>query len=195
MTAVRAIAATFSDWRTVKSRKALQLIFEVSLEQQADVLTMLGAPLPDEPKWCGIALLNPPAGTPINPSDRKDQPTPAPSVGQAGHHPDEAPPAGGTRSRSEIGKEHYRNAPEMEKALIRAARLSDDERFRAWLTTRYWPQENEAVDEAGAVFSIRNICCDGGSRKLIAEDPACYQRYIELETEFRISVGEMATPR
>lgn len=54
----RAIKATFADWRTVKGRKQLQLIFEVPLEQQQSVLTMLGAPNPSDPSWCGIALLD-----------------------------------------------------------------------------------------------------------------------------------------
>lgn len=54
-----AIKATYSDWRTVKSRKVLQLVFEVALEEQDNVLGMLGAPLPDREVWCGIALLKP----------------------------------------------------------------------------------------------------------------------------------------
>ena len=50
-----AILATFADWRTVKGRKVLQLIFEVPLEDQAKVLTHLGAPMPMSEMWCGIA--------------------------------------------------------------------------------------------------------------------------------------------
>lgn len=55
-----AIQATFSDWRTVKSRKALQLILEVPIEQTEAVLTALGAPMPDQPKWVAVALLQEP---------------------------------------------------------------------------------------------------------------------------------------
>lgn len=50
-----AILATFADWRTVKGRKVLQLIFEVPLEEQAKVLSHLGAPMPMAHIWCGIA--------------------------------------------------------------------------------------------------------------------------------------------
>lgn len=90
----RAIQATFSDWRTVKSRKMLQLVFEVSLEQQAEVLTMLGAPLPDAPQWCAIALMNSPAGPSTQEqkghatgkSPGKDTPPPA-----GEHHKDRRP--------------------------------------------------------------------------------------------------------
>ena len=56
-----AFTATFSDWRTVKSRKALQLVLEVPLEQQGQVLAILGAPMPDNPKWVAVALLDPKA--------------------------------------------------------------------------------------------------------------------------------------
>ena len=57
MSAPAAIRATFSDWRTVRTRRALQLIFEVPLEQQAAVLAILGAPLPEAETWCAIARL------------------------------------------------------------------------------------------------------------------------------------------
>lgn len=55
--APRAISATYHDWRTVKGRKQLQLIFEVPIEQQKQVLEMLGAPNSSDPKWCAIALM------------------------------------------------------------------------------------------------------------------------------------------
>lgn len=57
MTDPAIIAATFSDWRPVKSRKVLQLIFEVPVEETEKVLTALGAPMPHEEHWCSIALL------------------------------------------------------------------------------------------------------------------------------------------
>lgn len=54
----RVITASFSEWRMVKTRKTLQLVFEVPLERQAEVLTMLGAPMPDQEIWCAIALMS-----------------------------------------------------------------------------------------------------------------------------------------
>lgn len=53
-----AVQARYADWRPVKGRKVLQLILEVPLEQQGDVLSMLGAPLPDRDLWVAIALLS-----------------------------------------------------------------------------------------------------------------------------------------
>lgn len=52
-----AILATFADWRTVKGRKVLQLVFEVPLEDQAKVLSHLGPPMPMADIWCGIAKI------------------------------------------------------------------------------------------------------------------------------------------
>ena len=53
------IRATFSDWRPVKSRKVLQLILEVPVEQTEQVLQTLGAPMPDAERWVAVALLQP----------------------------------------------------------------------------------------------------------------------------------------
>src|SRR6185437_15843130 len=64
-----AIRACFAEWRMVKTRKVLTLCFEVPLEQQAEVLTILGAPMPDAEIWCGIARLN---EGPATKSDRAD---------------------------------------------------------------------------------------------------------------------------
>ena len=55
------IKATFSDWRPVKSRKVLQIVLEVPIEQTEEVLTRLGAPMPDQEKWVAVALLDPKA--------------------------------------------------------------------------------------------------------------------------------------
>jgi hypothetical protein len=50
------IDAVFYDWRTVKGRKCLQLVFEIPIEKQGEVLTLLGHPEPSGSKWCMIAL-------------------------------------------------------------------------------------------------------------------------------------------
>jgi hypothetical protein len=57
MTDSAAIRATYSDWRPVKSRKVLQLVMEVPIEQTEQVLTILGAPMPDREMWVAIARL------------------------------------------------------------------------------------------------------------------------------------------
>ncbi len=52
-----AILATFSDFKTVKTRSTAQLIFEIPIDQADHALKMLGGiPQPAEERWCGIAL-------------------------------------------------------------------------------------------------------------------------------------------
>lgn len=51
------VEATFCDWRTVRTRKTLQLIFEVEIEATENVLAVLGAPLPHKTTWVAIARL------------------------------------------------------------------------------------------------------------------------------------------
>lgn len=53
-----AVKARYADWRPVKGRKVLQIVLEVPLEQQNEVLAMLGAPLPDRHLWVAIAVLS-----------------------------------------------------------------------------------------------------------------------------------------
>lgn len=58
MGAPKAIKCRYADWRPVKGRKVLQMVFEVPLEQQGEVLAMLGAPLPDRDLWVAVAILS-----------------------------------------------------------------------------------------------------------------------------------------
>lgn len=52
-----AIKATYSDYRRVKGRKVLQLIFEVPIEQAPEVHQAFGEPAPDGSMWVAIARL------------------------------------------------------------------------------------------------------------------------------------------
>jgi hypothetical protein len=120
------IQATFSDWRTVKGRKQLQLIFEVPIEQQGDVLARLGAPSGDSPKWCAIALLAPNASAPAPVQNEK----------------------------IERGKAAYAGKNDMEKAATRAAMLCKDRQFQAWLVDE--PSEHQAATEVKRQLRIQS---------------------------------------
>lgn len=140
---------------------------------------------------------------PVSPADipsttRKENPTAALPVGSAGHHPERAMPPAGETSRSAAMKERYAASSEMEKALTRAAMLPKDARFREWATGElhgFARHRGGSIGEDEATTFIRARCCDGASRKLIAEEPECYRRFIALETEFKIAIGQMAEPR
>jgi hypothetical protein len=58
MTDAAIIQAEYVEWKMVKTRKALQLIFEVPLEHQAMVQAALGTPMPDTSSPVAIARLN-----------------------------------------------------------------------------------------------------------------------------------------
>jgi hypothetical protein len=51
------IEAEYVEWKMVKTRKALQLIFEVPLEHQALVQAALGTPMPDTSTPVAIARM------------------------------------------------------------------------------------------------------------------------------------------
>ena len=163
------IKATLSDWRTVKGRKQLQLIFEVPLEQQKEVLTRLGAPDTATPLWCAIALLDP--------EKAQEQPK--------------------DTTRSEVAKKAYRDMTVWKKAATRAVMLCKDERFRDWLRRRQGNglplPAGEAGGEAAAYF-LREAC-NIESRSEIATDERAYTAFIALEQEYRMATGQAAEVR
>lgn len=59
MTEPAAIKGTFSDYKLIKTRKVIQIIVEVPVEQQAQVFAALGYPMPDSETWVGVARLDP----------------------------------------------------------------------------------------------------------------------------------------
>lgn len=79
-----------------------------------------------------------------------------------------------------------------ERAVIRAALLPRDRRFQAWVSEQWGGRE---IGEAEAAVFIRSHCCDAKSRALIADEPDYLERFLALETSFRMDVGELARPR
>jgi hypothetical protein len=94
------------------------------------------------------------------------------------------------------GRERYRVAPPMEQALIRAAALPRDAQFRAWVAyMRSGALNAPEATEKGAADYIRELCCEGSSRSLIGEDQEAYERFLALELDYRIAIGQAAEPR
>ena len=179
-----ALRATFSDYRTVKTRKVLQLILEVPLEQQADVFAALGYPVPDSDIWVAIARLNPGAG--------------AEADGRPGFNVlpceigDERLDSPVRITASERGKARYAEADEMAKAVTRAALLAKEPRFREWLADEFGTC---VFDEADAAERIR-IICHISSRSEIGTKRDAYDRFIrDIEAPYLIATGAMAEPR
>lgn len=58
MTAPAAFTATFSDWRLIKGRKVVQVVFEIPLELADQAYQALGGmPDPGKSVWCAVARL------------------------------------------------------------------------------------------------------------------------------------------
>jgi len=54
-----AFQATYSDWRLIKGRKCVQVVFEVPVEQADQAYQVLGGmPDPSKSVWCAIARMN-----------------------------------------------------------------------------------------------------------------------------------------
>jgi len=182
------ISGSFADYRLVKSRSVLQVIVEIPIEQQGAAFAALGYPLPGTEIPVAVARLNPRAGA----EPESTQPLPQ-SSGQArleGRTVGSIPTTG--------AKERYAAMTPAEQAVTRAAMLAQDFRFRMWITERELPRSAYGgfyANEQEAADLIRSLCCDGNSRKLIAERPEYLDRFLAMETQFKMDVGEMARPR
>lgn len=54
-----ALSACYSDWKLVKTRSVIQLVFEIPLEAHNGAFEVLGGmPQPGKEVWCGIARLD-----------------------------------------------------------------------------------------------------------------------------------------
>jgi hypothetical protein len=95
---------------------------------------------------------------------------------------------------SERGKARYASANDMERARTRAALLPKDARFQSWALDQ-WGSEEDLSGEDTVARHIRDICCAGESRKLIAEDKTCYRAFIAMETQYLVDTNQMAEPR
>jgi hypothetical protein len=59
MSDLPALLAVYSDIKVVKTRGAVQIIFEMPLSEMKRAVDLLGAPLADQSVWVGIARVDP----------------------------------------------------------------------------------------------------------------------------------------
>jgi hypothetical protein len=140
------LEATYSDIRIIKSRKVLVISVEVPLENFNKAMQVLdGAPMPDRETWVFLGRLDRTVA--------RQQTAPEPVI----------EPSPASRPKKAW--------PEL-SATQRAALLSDDHRFRAWLVAKgriSHPTEDDTV------AYLRRIC--GGSRGNLGKEG------FEAETE------------
>lgn len=168
MSDARAIKATFSTWRPVNGRKVLQLVFEVPIEQQGEVLTMLGAP---DDKWCAIAVLN------VKPIENDEEniadgvPKPA-MIKAAKMHAEMAKP-----------KKRFEDYPLSQQCAMRC----EDEEFHGFLENRhppYWFLQTAQPVAQRAAAAVREML-GVGSRSELGANGLAADRWRELEAEYQ----------
>jgi hypothetical protein len=150
----------------VKSRKVLQLVFELPLEKQAEVINALGVPLPDAEAWCAIARMN-----------IASQPGAAERPGEE-MQPNRAGPS---LSRP------WHTLPLPQQAGI----LCADERFREWVRETY---NDQVIGEKDAADWLRRYV-GIASRSDLFLDGAPGLKFRRLVNQYRESVGLAAERR
>lgn len=178
MSEPRVIQADYSNWRTVAGRKVLQLVFEVPIEQTADVMAKLGVPMPGENKWCAIALLD--IGGCAGEKDAgKHENAPKPSSGSEAPEAQSGPTptpitahtaAAGT-SLKERERRPFASLPLSQQAAIRC----QDNDFKLFL---------HASNAKDAAAKVRGIC-QVASRSEIVEGDKTGDRWLNLEANFQ----------
>lgn len=169
MTDPAVIAATFSDWRPVKSRKVLQLIFEVPVEKTELVLNTLGAPMPHEDNWCAIAVLTEEARSLMA------------KPGAHNAHDAGSNPAAPTKRRFD----------EMSRAQ-QAGLMCADKQFRRWLYSVELELWRHCGGDAAAV--VRSLC-NVKSRSELDSSDVGKAVWDQIMTDYRHATGRLAEQR
>jgi hypothetical protein len=127
MTAPAAFRATYSDMKLIKTRKCVQLVFEIPLEHYKAAEQVLGGlPDPAAERWFGIAPLRADLGAPEKPAE-----APAPAK----------------------AKKDWRDLPPSQQAAIRCG----EPIFWAFLREVHHYEPANAVDAAEAVREVCNV--------------------------------------
>lgn len=123
-----AFKATYSDWKLVKTRQVVQIVFEVPLAEADAAYELLGGmPAPAAERWFGIAAIR-------NPESAKPQTVP------------DKPPSGAKRD-----KRDWRDLPPAQQAGIRCEEPS----FEAFLKEE---RPDDWHESQGAPECVRLIC-------------------------------------
>lgn len=152
-----AFLATYSDWKLIRTRQCVQLVFELPLHDADKAYNALGGmPNSGAEVWCGISRIDP-NKIGAGPPKEEDRATPS----------DHPPP----NSRKPV-------APE-KRLTVRAAILSNDPLFQRYLRII----GNVVENDASAAAYIREFC-QVVSRKDILPGTKAAIRLDSLESAF-----------
>jgi len=177
----RVIQADYSNWRTVAGRKVLQLVFEVPIEQTADVMEKLGVPMPGENKWCAIALLDTGACASGNGGGKRESAPKPSSVSEAGEsQPGNSPTpinahiaTAGTSPKTREDRRPFASLHLSQQAGIRC----QDARFLKFLGVKFQEDAGSSV-RARCMISSRSELDD--ERNNVSRD-----LWVRIEKEFQ----------
>ena len=159
MTKPAAFQATFCDWKLIKGRKVVQIVFEVPLEGADEAYRVLdGMPDPGASVWCAIARLN------INATGKEGDAHPQPSEPHKAQPASQASPAARADNR-----------------LVKQACICCKQPvFQLFLRTSGMPVHN--TEEAAV--AVRLICSVDSRSKIVPGSPAAiawdklYSQYV-----------------
>jgi hypothetical protein len=141
-----AFRASYSDWKVIKGRKVVQIVFEMPLETADQAYQALGGmPIAAHEVWCGIARLDPSKEYPLPPHPAEAAPRPASSSPQP-------LPAGENKQKRPFG-----TITPAEQAGI----LCNEQAFHKFLIEKHyrvWMRCDDLTDTRRAANCVREIC-------------------------------------
>ena len=157
--------ASYSDWKLIRTRKCVQIIFEVPLEgglAHAAYAALGGMPDPAAEAWVAIARLNPetvkevmpdtPANQRANPNDKtQSREEVMPTDNRPNQRSVDMLPASGP----DIPARAHKPVAVEKRLAQRAGILCADPQFQQFLRTYY---NRQIEDEKDAAFILRQIC-------------------------------------
>lgn len=166
-----AFKATYSDWKLIRTRKVVQIVFEVPVESAGLAYEVLGGmPRPDSEVWCAVARLDPT-------KESAAQPRPSP-----------------TTAPTSTGGAHHKSFHEM-SAAQQAGILCNEPRFAKFLMERrrsHWSVAAEATETPErAAVAVRDICVVKSRAEIDKNEGATF-RWRTLVSDYRAWIQELA---
>lgn len=155
-----AFQATYADWKLIKTRQCVQIVFEVDLSKADEVYGVMGG-MPDASKerWFAIARINLAGSSTTAPASEG---------------------ADGADAESQESASAPRSWHSMSPAQ-QAGILCGDDNFRTFLRTEL---QFPAFEEDEAAFWVRQVC-GVASRASIGKSEASEAKWRELVSQYR----------
>lgn len=160
-----AFRASYADWKLIKTRSVVQIVFEVPLEAADAAYQVLdGMPNFGSEHWFAIAKLSPEA--------KEQEPEPVSN-----------PPAQVRRAWSQL--------PPSQQAAMRCNEIS----FQRFLQEKYrarWKILPDGTDAEKAAELVRVLCGVESRRLITAENVSAFDRWMNIDDNYRLWMQAVA---